>query len=265
MEDMDKIPDILEDDKPCYILVFLEDADQSGADEEPNSNNNWLFCTYVPDSAPVRLKMLYASTRATLSRNLGESFFVDSLYGTVKSEFGADGYIKHRKSVEASAPLTQKEQERKFQEEQEKQAGDDVVRMTSRVAHVNKVEINISDECTSSSGVILFIYSCPIQSSVRERMLYSTFRGGLVARFHEEDVGLKENLRLEVDSVDDIKPETLQESVDEHLAKVHTSNPVSRTSSVSNFSSPGLGPRSTLSKSTAKFSKPLPPGRARRN
>jgi len=32
--------------------------------------------TYVPDKAPVRQKMLYASTRLTLTRELGEFLFV---------------------------------------------------------------------------------------------------------------------------------------------------------------------------------------------
>lgn len=45
---------------------------------------NWLFLCYVPDNAKIRDKMLYASTRATLTKELGDYRFVDSIYGTDK-------------------------------------------------------------------------------------------------------------------------------------------------------------------------------------
>jgi twinfilin-like protein len=44
----------------------------------------WLFLCYVPDHAKVRDKMLYASTRATLTKELGDYRFADSIYGTEK-------------------------------------------------------------------------------------------------------------------------------------------------------------------------------------
>jgi twinfilin-like protein len=43
---------------------------------------NWLFVAFVPDNAKVRDKMLYASTRATLTKELGDYRFVDSMWGT---------------------------------------------------------------------------------------------------------------------------------------------------------------------------------------
>ena len=52
---------------PCYALFRL-----SGKDA-------WLLVSYVPDSLPVHDRMLYASSKATLSRHLGPSFFAHEL------------------------------------------------------------------------------------------------------------------------------------------------------------------------------------------
>lgn len=51
---------------------------------EPSATSPWLFLSFVPDSAPVRAKMLYASTRATCSRELGDSRFASSMFATSK-------------------------------------------------------------------------------------------------------------------------------------------------------------------------------------
>jgi twinfilin-like protein len=68
-------PHLLERE-PCYILFKTDTkADQSDA-------YNWIALSYVPDHAPIRAKMLHAATRATLSKQLGDDRFVDSLYGT---------------------------------------------------------------------------------------------------------------------------------------------------------------------------------------
>lgn len=67
----------LEDKVPAYILVRLDEK-TSGMEF------NWLLLCYVPDDAKVRDKMLYASTKATLTKELGDSKFTDSIYGTKK-------------------------------------------------------------------------------------------------------------------------------------------------------------------------------------
>jgi hypothetical protein len=41
--------------------------------------NGWLICLYIPDNAPVRSKMLYASSKSTLSKELGDAKFIDYL------------------------------------------------------------------------------------------------------------------------------------------------------------------------------------------
>jgi hypothetical protein len=77
LTDYNKVESHLEDKTPAYILVRTDER-TSGMEY------NWLLLCYVPDDAKVRDKMLYASTKATLTKELGDSKFSDSIYGTKK-------------------------------------------------------------------------------------------------------------------------------------------------------------------------------------
>lgn len=68
-----------------------------------------LAITYVPDSAPVRQKMLFASTRLTLVRDLGLEHFRETIYFTVADEFSEAGFKKHDAHTQLEAPLTEEE------------------------------------------------------------------------------------------------------------------------------------------------------------
>ena len=57
----------------------------------------------------MREKMLYAATRATLTKELGDNLFVDSMYGTTMDEFTLTGYLKHQKHQKSATPLTAQE------------------------------------------------------------------------------------------------------------------------------------------------------------
>ncbi|GAA5904532.1 hypothetical protein JCM5296_005476 [Sporobolomyces johnsonii] len=91
----------VEDNVPAYYLVRLASTPTSA----------WLFISYVPDAAPVRAKMLYASTRATLVRSLGDSRFETSIFATGKADLTYTSYLSHLTHDAASAPLTAREQE----------------------------------------------------------------------------------------------------------------------------------------------------------
>ncbi|CAG8520857.1 11490_t:CDS:2, partial [Racocetra fulgida] len=71
----------------------------------------WIFFAYVPDNAKVRDKTLYASTRATLTKELGDYRFVDSMHGTAITDFSLEEYERHKRHKNAEAPLTQREKE----------------------------------------------------------------------------------------------------------------------------------------------------------
>ncbi|KAL2270608.1 hypothetical protein VTJ83DRAFT_2792 [Remersonia thermophila] len=66
--------------------------------------------TYVPDTAPVRQKMLFASTRLTLVRELGSEHFRDTFFATTPDELTPAGFERHDAHLALEAPLTEEEQ-----------------------------------------------------------------------------------------------------------------------------------------------------------
>ncbi|XP_042307905.1 LOW QUALITY PROTEIN: twinfilin-2 [Sceloporus undulatus] len=94
---------LLDELQPCYILYRLDTQNAQGYE--------WLFISWSPDNSPVRLKMLYAATRATVKKEFGGGHIKDELFGTVKEDVSLNGYQKHVSSYSAPAPLTAAEQE----------------------------------------------------------------------------------------------------------------------------------------------------------
>ncbi|XP_067424189.1 WD repeat-containing protein 82 isoform X1 [Emydura macquarii macquarii] len=94
---------LLDEQQPCYILYRLDTQNAQGFE--------WLFISWSPDNSPVRLKMLYAATRATVKKEFGGGHIKDELFGTVKEDISLSGYQKHVSSCSAPAPLTAAEQE----------------------------------------------------------------------------------------------------------------------------------------------------------
>ncbi|KAF8889772.1 hypothetical protein CPB84DRAFT_1683767 [Gymnopilus junonius] len=92
--------DILQLDTPAYILAKL---DLPSAD--------WTAINYVPDTAQVREKMLYASSRFSLLKCLGSTLFTDTLFATSKSDLTREAYASHLQHVAAPNPLSKREQE----------------------------------------------------------------------------------------------------------------------------------------------------------
>lgn len=93
----------LEDKQPCYILFRLDQRSEGG--------NDWIFISYSPDFSPVREKMLYAATRATLKKEFGGASIRDELFGTVAADINLSGYLKHLQSQHAPKPLSLAEEE----------------------------------------------------------------------------------------------------------------------------------------------------------
>nr|ACO12498.1 Twinfilin-2-B [Lepeophtheirus salmonis] len=90
--------------------------------------DEWILISWSPDDSPVRNKMLYASTKATLKTKFGSNRIVDELFGTVHSDLTYEGYKLHLKSVAVSGPLTNEEKER----EEVKRASSGTVGINSR-------------------------------------------------------------------------------------------------------------------------------------
>lgn len=94
---------LLEDKQPCYILYRLDSQNAQGYE--------WIFIAWSPDHSPVRQKMLYAATRATVKKEFGGGHIKHEVFGTMKDDVSLSGYKKYLASESSPAPLTAAEEE----------------------------------------------------------------------------------------------------------------------------------------------------------
>ncbi|KAF2751263.1 twinfilin-1 [Sporormia fimetaria CBS 119925] len=111
-DDLQNLSPHLTPTQPLYIFLRL-------ADDLSTSDSRLVAITYVPNAAPVRQKMLFASTRLSLLRDLGGEKFAESLFVEKAEELSAEGWRKHVAHTETVAPLTAAEQESRELAEQE--------------------------------------------------------------------------------------------------------------------------------------------------
>jgi len=111
-DDFQQVTSLLDKEAPCYILYRL--------DKETPHGFAWVLLCYVPDKSKVREKMLYASTRANVKKQLGMTYFTDEVFGTVPNDFTLEGYNHHITSQKSEAPLTEQELLRRDELEGEK-------------------------------------------------------------------------------------------------------------------------------------------------
>jgi twinfilin-like protein len=98
--DLSQLASHLSPNSARYVLLKLA----------PGEPDGYAAVTYVPNAAPVREKMLFASTRLTLVRELGIERFRETLFATEAAELTAEGWAKHQKHSTQAAPLTQEEE-----------------------------------------------------------------------------------------------------------------------------------------------------------
>lgn len=61
-----------------FIFIYLLRFDV----KSDTKNYDWLLISWCPDVAPIRQKMLYASTKATLKQEFGSAKIKEELHGT---------------------------------------------------------------------------------------------------------------------------------------------------------------------------------------
>lgn len=98
--DLASLSSHLKDNEALYIILRRYD----------DASDGYVAITYVPNAAPVRQKMLFASTRLTLVRELGIERFRETIFATEKAELTAEGFKKHDAHNKLAAPLTEEEQ-----------------------------------------------------------------------------------------------------------------------------------------------------------
>ncbi|KAL1893003.1 Twinfilin-1 [Sporothrix stenoceras] len=102
----------LQEKQPLYILLRRYDT-----------SPKLIAATYVPDAAPVRQKMLFASTRLALVRELGSEHFRKQIFATTTEELTGAGFKKHDAHEALDAPLTEEERELGAVKRAEQEAG----------------------------------------------------------------------------------------------------------------------------------------------
>ncbi|KAI8601871.1 hypothetical protein EDD21DRAFT_428415, partial [Dissophora ornata] len=257
----DIVHENLEEKQPAYFLVRFDGSKSA----------EWIFLCYVPDVAPIRQKMIYAATRASLTKDLGDSHFTDSIYGTNKGDFTLEGYKRHRASLAAPKPLSERERQLAEIRANEKTMVENMTGGAYRKSHApgmnfplteravaalkklatpvpaakpertinfvklaidaqneridlaseekitaNELVKNIDEELPrftffayehkhngTAHDSLVFMYTCPSKSKIRERMLYSSCRAG-VLQAAKDDAGLNVDKKLETTDVSDL-------------------------------------------------------------
>lgn len=131
-----------------------------------------MAVTYVPDSAPVRQKMLFASTRLTLVRELGSEHFRETIFATTAAELTPEGFEKHDKHAGLDAPLTEEEESLGRVKRAEMEAGQGSGR---REIHLSKsLAMPVGEDALAALGelgkgerglVMLVSYKPPLSST----------------------------------------------------------------------------------------------------
>ncbi|KAF2126210.1 actin depolymerizing protein [Dothidotthia symphoricarpi CBS 119687] len=103
LSDLSNLSKHVQPNAALYILLRR-------ADSLSSPDKSLVAVTYVPNSAPVRQKMLFASTRLTMVRELGSEHFAESVFCTEADELTSQGWEKHVKHSESENPLTAEEQ-----------------------------------------------------------------------------------------------------------------------------------------------------------
>lgn len=85
--DLSGLGSLLKDNEAAYVILRRY---QDAAD-------GFVAVTYVPDTANVRQKMLFASSRLTLVRELGAERFRETWFATTKDDLTAEGFRSHDK------------------------------------------------------------------------------------------------------------------------------------------------------------------------
>lgn len=103
LTDLSALSDHINPTTALYILLRR-------ADSLSSADKSLVAVTFVPNAAPVRQKMLFASTRLTLTRELGGEHFAESVFCTEPAELTEQGWQKHVKHTQSENPLTAEEQ-----------------------------------------------------------------------------------------------------------------------------------------------------------
>ncbi|KAL4883463.1 hypothetical protein BJY04DRAFT_25882 [Aspergillus karnatakaensis] len=265
-----QLSSVLEPKTPIYLLLRRPGV----------ASPSLVALTYIPSNAGVRAKTLFASTRATLVRELGSEKFGETIFATDEDEVVGEKAWKDREAEKNGTSeggyrredlMGEKEREleavRRAEEaarsgtpgrdigiggtfgrgpsrmriemqvdEDAKQAlsglqawglvqvSIDVKTETLKLAdaqsgidaesvqrHISSSSPRYSFYHYPDSDVVIFIYTCPSGSSIKERMLYASSR--MYALQVAEEQGLNISKKIEAGTPDEVTGDRLHEEV----------------------------------------------------
>ncbi|CRL28587.1 Actin-binding, cofilin/tropomyosin type [Penicillium camemberti] len=263
-----QLSSVLQPKTPIYLLLRRPSTASTAA---------LIALTYIPSNAPVRAKTLFASTRSTLSRELGTEKFASTVFATEEDEIlGQDAWRERDgegpNAISREDMMGEKERELDAVRKAEAEArsgtpGRDIgiggtfgpgtgsgmrvsmpvdeaaksalrdlrdgglVQLTVDIptekivladsqsgVEANSVATHISSSSPRysfyhypGSDVVIFVYTCPTGSSIKERMLHASSRRNAITVAEQE--GLKIEKKIEASSPDEITGDRLQEEV----------------------------------------------------
>ncbi|KNC49308.1 twinfilin [Thecamonas trahens ATCC 50062] len=229
-DDFGMVAGELEDDVACYILFRKDEV-------HADFGHEWMFLSFVPDTCPVRHKMLYASTRDNVKKQLGENVFTSEMHASLKDELTAEGYAAHLEAQNGTDYDVLSMAEREKMEEARMEihvgvgragvhgvdfpltsaASDEISKLAAgslnyvqlrldldaetidlaEAASVDATELaaHVSDESPAyhvfnykhefegaATAAVVFVYSCPLSSKIKERMLFSSCKEAAIAQ-----------------------------------------------------------------------------------
>ncbi|KAJ5813000.1 Actin-binding cofilin/tropomyosin type [Penicillium robsamsonii] len=260
-----QLSSVLQPKTPIYLLLR----------RPSNASTALIALTYIPSNAPVRAKTLFASTRSTLTRELGTEKFASTVFATEEDEvLGQDAWRERDGEgpnvVSREDMMGEKERELEAVRKAEAEARSGTPRrdigmggtvgtgsgmrvsmpvderaksalrdlqdggLVQLIVDIRTENIVLADSQTGveasavathissssprysfyhypGSDVVIFVYTCPSGSSIKERMLHATSRR--VAVDIAEKEGLKIEKKIEASSPDEITGDRLQEEV----------------------------------------------------
>ncbi|KAJ5953321.1 hypothetical protein N7454_000217 [Penicillium verhagenii] len=266
-----KLSSILQPKTPVYLLLRRPTAGSSSL----------VALTYIPYNAPVRPKMLFASTRSTLVRELGTEKFTSNVFATEEEEVVGETSWRERDGelpggVKREEMMSEKERQLEAVRIAEAEArsgtpqrdigiggtfgpgsgsGMEIsmsvdegaikaladiqegglvqwtvdVRTESIVLVDAKAGVDAGSVATHidstspryafyqypGSESVVFVYTCPSGSSIKERMLNASSRRTVITVADQQCLrGTKALKKIEASSPDEITAERLQEEVD---------------------------------------------------
>lgn len=114
------IPALVVDRQPCYLLFRMDSKN------ETSNIYDWLLIVWSPESSPVREKMLFASTKASLKKEFGSANIIFDYFASTIEEISLPSFklFMERKRKEENGEhdeelLTMQEQELRIIKQEE--------------------------------------------------------------------------------------------------------------------------------------------------